>query len=315
VTQTTRILFYGDLVTDMVMQVARLPIEANKVQPISSIGIEPGGAGNSLIVAARLGVHAIALGTIGEDYAGEQIYQALAHEGVDVSFVQRGAGSINMTVLVMVDKAGEHVFLVHRGAGELLNIGAAERALICGVDAFFVPGYALHEPRVGPVALDALQIAVDAGVPVFSDLGPIVGDDSLRDMALAVNARSHTALLTEDEALTFTRQSSADDAAHWMQAQGARTVIIKRGGQGCVCYAPDLPRTEISGVPVKVLDTSGAGDSFAAGYIVEWFKHRDVLRAARFANAVGAAKVQKLGTGRQMPTAEEIRKEAARGES
>ncbi len=301
-----RILFYGDLVTDMVLQVERLPVEANKVQSISAISYEPGGAGNSLIVAARLGVQAIAFGTIGEDTAGEQIYQALKLEGVNVAHVQRGAGSLNMTVLVMVDAAGEHVFLVHRGAGELLRIGPDERALITGVDAFFMPGYALHEPRVGPVALDALRIAVEGGVPIFSDLGPIVSDDSLREVALQVTAHTHTALLTEDEALLFTRQTTADDAARWMQAHGAQTVVIKRGAAGCLCYSPEGARIEIAGIPVKAVDTSGAGDSFAAGYIVSWFKHRDMVSAARFANAVGAAKVQKVGTGRQMPTQAEI---------
>jgi ribokinase len=300
------ILVYGDLVSDMVMRVDRLPIEANRVQNIHGIEIEPGGAGNSLIVAARLGAHAIAFGTIGEDVSGQQVYAALKAEGVDVHAVQRGVGSVNMTVLVLVDAAGEHVFLVHRGYGETLRIGAPERALIAGADAYLVPGYALHEPRVGPVALDALHIAVDAGVPIVSDLGPIVGDASLRESALAVNAASRMAVLTEEEALIFTGAATANDAARWLQAQGARDVVLKRGAAGCVCYVGADAPVALEGHPVAARDTSGAGDAFVAGLLVDWLAHRDVVRAARFANAVGAAKVQRVGTGRQMPTRAEI---------
>ena len=143
------VVFFGDLVTDMVMHVERLPIAPDQVQNIRSITLEPGGAGNSLIVAARLGAPAVALGTIGEDASGAQVHAMLLAEGVDVSQVQRGAGSINMTVLVLVDDAGQHVFLVHEGRGAPLALDAGARALIESAALFFVPGYALHEPRVG----------------------------------------------------------------------------------------------------------------------------------------------------------------------
>ncbi|MCX6019322.1 MAG: carbohydrate kinase family protein [Chloroflexi bacterium] len=302
----SKIVFFGDLVTDVVMHVERLPIEANRVQNVHSIGIEPGGAGNSLLTAVRLGAHAAALGTIGADGNGEQVYRILRDEGVDVSCVQRGEGSVNMSVIVMIDDAGQHVFLVHEGFGDELRLGEAERALIEGAAAFFVPGYALHEPRVGEMAIPALQIAVRAGVPVYCDLGPIVSDAVVRDKALAVLANSRACLLTEDEALTFTGAADADAAARWLQAHGARDVIIKRGPQGCSCYVGDGPRVDIAGLKVDARDTAGAGDSFAAGFLIDVLAQGDVIEAARFANAVGAAKVQKLGTGRNMPTREEV---------
>lgn len=301
------VVFFGDLVTDMIMQVERLPIVPDQVQNIRSITLEPGGAGNSLIVAARLGAKVIALGTIGEDANGDQVHAMLQAEGVDVSHVQRGAGSINMTVLVLVDDAGEHVFLVHEGRGAPLALDADTRALIEGAALFFMPGYALHEPRVGVVALDALEIAVRARVPVICDLGPIAGQVDMREPAMVVIAHSAACLLTEAEALLFTGQPDADAAATWLQAVGARDVVIKRGPDGCLCYPHGGGRLVVPGLPVAdVRDTSGAGDAFAAGYVLAWLAHGDMRRAAAFANVVGAAKVRKLGTGRQMPTRAEI---------
>jgi sugar/nucleoside kinase (ribokinase family) len=305
-THTSRIVCFGDLVTDLIMTIERLPVEADRVQNIHAVSVEPGGAGNFLITAARLGAQAIAFGTIGEDFYGQQVFDILRDEGIDVRYAQRGAGSVNVLVLVMVDDAGQHVFLVRDGAGAQFALDAQSRSLIETCDAFFVPGYALHERRVGPVTVDATRIAAAANVPVMSDLGPIVGEASVRDQALELVRLSDVSLLTADEAVRFSHTHNFMDAADWLLAHGSRHVVIKRGGDGCVVFSSDGARHGVAGISVRVRDTTAAGDSFAAGFMVDWLKHKDVRRAAEFANCVGAAKVQKIGSGRQCPTRAEV---------
>jgi len=288
------------------MTIERLPVEAERVQNIHAISVEPGGAGNFLITAARLGAHAIAFGTIGEDDYGQAVHDILLTENIDVRTVQRGVGSVNVLVLVMVDDAGQHVFLVRDGAGELYDIDAASRDAIRTADAFFLPGYALHERRVGPVALDATRFAHTCGVPVMNDLGPIVGEASVREQALEIVRMSIVSLLTADEAVRFTAEPTYADAARWLLARGTRHVIIKRGAEGCAVFSQDGGVHDVLGIRVPVRDTTAAGDSFAAGFVVDWLDHHDVYAAARFANCVGAAKVQKVGSGRHCPTRAEI---------
>lgn len=300
------IVCYGDLVTDLIMTVERLPIIAEQVQRIHALTVEPGGAGNFLITAARLGAHAVAFGTIGEDAYGQAAFDALLAEGVDMSYVQRGAHSVSVLVLVIVDDAGQHVFLVRDGAGEPFVLDARSAELIRSAALFFMPGYALHEQRVADSALPATQIAAAAGVPIMNDLGPIVSEASVRDAALEIVRLSIVSLITADEVMRFTGALNESEAAAWMLGQGTRYVVVKRGGEGCAVYAHDGTVHVIPGIPVIVRDTTAAGDAFAAGFAVEWLKHRDVLRAAKFANLVGAAKVQKLGSGRQCPTPAEI---------
>ncbi|MCS7054909.1 MAG: carbohydrate kinase family protein [Thermoflexales bacterium] len=299
------IVCYGDLVTDLVVAVERLPIEPERVQSIHAITIEPGGAGNFLITAARLGVHAVAFGAVGEDAYGQAVYEMLQAEGVDVSYAQRGTGSVNVLVMVIVDDAGRHVFLVRDGTGDPFVLDGRSVALIRSADLFFMPGYALHERRVAGSAVAATRVAAESGVPVMNDLGPIVSEASVRAAALEIVQLSEVSLLTADEALRFTSERSEADAAAWMLARGTRCVVIKRGEAGCAVYAGD-GCYDVAGIPVPVRDTTAAGDAFAAGFAVSWLKHRDVRRAAEFANCVGAAKVQKLGSGRQCPTAAEI---------
>lgn len=300
------IVCFGDLVTDLVMTVERLPIEPERVQNIHAITVEPGGAGNFLITAARLGARAVAFGTIGEDAYGQSVFDMLRAENIDVRFAQRGAGSVNVLVLVIVDDAGQHVFLVRDGAGDPFVIDERSSQLLQSADAFFLPGYALHERRVAGSAVQATQIAFDAGVPVFNDLGPIVNEESVRPQTLDILRMSEVSLLTADEAMRYTRTATYGDAARWMMAHGSKHVIIKRGGEGCAVFLQNGDVVEIAGIPVQVRDTTAAGDAFAAGFVVEWLKQRDVIAAARFANCVGAAKVQKIGSGRQCPTREEI---------
>ena len=300
------IICLGDLVTDLVMAIERLPVEAERVQTIRSVSVEPGGAGNFLITAARLGARAVALGTIGEDVYGQAAYDALLAEGVDVSYVQRGAGSHNVLVLVLVDDAGRHVFLVHEGAGDPLKIDAQVTDLLRSADLLFVPGYALHERRMAAAVLPAVRIAAEAGVPVMNDLGPIVAEPSVRPTALALVGLSTASLLTADELRCFAGLDDEAQAAAWMLSLGTQHVVVKRGEAGCAVYSASDYQA-IPGIPVTVRDTTAAGDAFAAGFAVQWLIEQDVLRAAQFANCVGAAKVQKLGSGRQCPTLAEVR--------
>jgi sugar/nucleoside kinase (ribokinase family) len=300
------IVCFGDLVTDLVMAIERLPVVADQVQTIRSISIEPGGAGNFLITAARLGARAVALGTIGEDSYGQAVYDALRAEGVDVSYVQRGAGSVNVLVLVLVDDAGRHVFLAYEGSGDPLTLDARTADLLRRADLLFVPGYALHERRVAAAALPAARIAAEAGVPVMNDLGPVVAEASVRDAALAIVGLSAASLLTSDELQRFSGLEDEAQAAAWMLGLGTSCVVVKRGAAGCAIYSVE-GYCAIPGIPVTARDTTAAGDAFAAGFAVQWIASKDALRAAEFANCVGAAKVQKLGSGRQCPTLAEVR--------
>jgi ribokinase len=299
------IVVYGDLVADLVLQIPQLPILPEQAQLAHSLRLEPGGAGNTLITAARLGAQCIALGAIGEDPNGQAIFDILKSEHIDLRFAQRGTGSVNVLVLVFVDAAGQHVFIAHDGTGAPFELGEREAACIRGAGVLFVPGYALAEGRMAGVALDALQIAQRAAVPIMNDLGPVCGDARVREAAIEVIRHSAVTFLTADEAMLFTGKRSYDVAAHALQKLGSPVVVIKRGAQGCAVFEGDR-MTVIEGIPVVARDTTGAGDTFAGGFMVEWLKHGDAIRSAQFANVVAAAKVQKIGSGRQCPTAQEV---------
>jgi sugar/nucleoside kinase (ribokinase family) len=89
-------------------------------------------------------------------------------------------------------------------------------------------------------------------------------------------------------------ENDLDSAARSLLRRGAREVIVKAGANGCVIYTPDS-RLEVPGFQAEVVDTTGAGDCFAGGFLAALHRGRSYQDAARFANAVGALNVQNLG--------------------
>ncbi|MCS6774403.1 MAG: carbohydrate kinase family protein [Anaerolineae bacterium] len=304
---TPTLVCCGNLAADLVVAIEQFPVEADRAQYVREIFVEPGGAGNVLIMAARLGARAVALGAMGEDDYGRQAYAGLRAEGVDVSYVQRGASSVNLLVVVLVDARGRHTFLVREGMGASFAFGTHEQALVRDASLLFVPGYALVEPRMSSAVRPALECALEAGVPIVNDPGPAAPVPSCREALLAVIRASAFTLLNEDEACALSGAGDERAAADWLFKHGAQGVVIKRGARGCAVYRSQQSQpVEVAGLPVLVRDTTAAGDAFDAGFCVEWLKHGDPVRAARFANLVGAAKVHKLGSGRRCPTLAEI---------
>jgi sugar/nucleoside kinase (ribokinase family) len=85
-----------------------------------------------------------------------------------------------------------------------------------------------------------------------------------------------------------------DEAARRMQKLGASDVVIKLGPEGCAVFATEGTE-RFPGYDVEVVDTTGAGDCFVGGFLAALSRGASYGQAARFANAVGALSVQRLG--------------------
>jgi sugar/nucleoside kinase (ribokinase family) len=100
--------------------------------------------------------------------------------------------------------------------------------------------------------------------------------------------------VNEDESRMLTGHSDIDLAARTLLSAGAKTVCIKLGPRGCRVFSGDTS-FESPGFRVKAVDSTGAGDCFAAGYIAALQRNLSQEEAARIANATGALSVLQLG--------------------
>ncbi|RME58629.1 MAG: hypothetical protein D6790_11670 [Caldilineae bacterium] len=292
----------GDLVVDFVVEIDHFPVEAGRHQLTSGHVLEPGGACNFLIAAARLGLHAAALSLVGEDLYADFLLDALAQEGVDVAGVER-SGDKQTVVVVTLVAGGQHTFLGGMVPTPVTEIPSTWREAIAASRALFVEGYAFTELSPGMV-MDAIRTARAAGAPVFFDLGPELAAVDAGLLAETLET-AQVLLLTEEEAAAVTGAADASTAARRLRRRPDQWVVIKRGADGCLVDAQGS-QVHVPGFPVTVRDTSGAGDSFDAGMVYGFLHGMTPEACARLANAVGAVTVSKLGAGRNVATRTEV---------
>ncbi len=301
-----KLVSIGDLVADLNVPVTKMPIQANEHQVVEKIHYEPGGAGIFLITGAHLGAQMYPLGVIGADLYGIEMLKIFKEQGIHTTQVLQQEDGTTTLVIVLADGRGNHVFLGQIGTGPEVPFPETWRQVIRDADAVHGFGYTLSEDRLVETFLEAMSYAQKEQKPVFFDPGP-----SIKDVPFAIRQKAlsfcSVLLLTEQEIPLLLPGTKGLVDAKNLLSDTLKLVVVKQGAKGSVAVTRE-GQIAHPGYYVDVVDTTGAGDSFAAAFIIastQGYPLKDVLAIA---NAMGAAKVQKFGSGRQMPTLDEVRK-------
>ncbi len=296
-----RLVTVGDLVVDLLLK-AQLPVEADAHQTSPSLLIEPGGACTTLFAALNLGMEAVALGTVGDDFQGRMLAAMMAEAGIDISALTIPAGSTTTTVISLSDqRQPAHVFLGHYGNSPPISLTARARQQLERADAVFIPGYTLIEERLNPLVDSALQ----AIAPLYIDVGPFLGQLDQAGVARVLEA-ADALILTDDEIRFVTAgESDIDACRRLLERYRHLRIVLKRGAAGCHLLGRGLDMA-CPGFDAPVVDTIGAGDAFAAAYIWADLQGYSAADCGRIGNAMGAASVMKAGAGRNAPGRAEV---------
>jgi sugar/nucleoside kinase (ribokinase family) len=298
------VVILGDLLADYSLHVPNLASQPKDLQQVAYLELGPGGATNVAITVARFGLEVSCLGEVGGDLFGRVVIEGLKREGIDVTGIQITAGARTPVASVLVDSRGEPAYLGYPGSLQLAHVLPQWLELLQTADALYFDGWAEHESAPG-LLMEAAAIAREAGVPIFFDPGP--GNPRFdNDWHRSMVANSTVFMATEDEARRIIDEGDTVMMTQALLASGPELVVIKRGVAGSLLVSRDA--MEIApGFPVNFLDATGAGDSFGGAVIYGYLQRLDLPALGMLANATGAAKVKKLGTGHNMPTIAEIR--------
>ena len=241
----------GDLTLDVIVRLAGPLAPGGDTE--AEIRIRPGGqAANVAAWAAELGAKARFVGKTGADETGSLVRARLAAVGVEV----RGpVGGRNGSICSFVSPEGERSMAADRGTARELRPDEIEPEWLSGVDHLHVSGYALMVEPVRSAAVRAGELARQAGARISVDLASwsAIRDCGVDAFRTAAHALEPDVVFANEDEEGVVGRTGFD--AIW---------ILKRGAEGC-----SFDGDERAAIPVgHALDSTGAGDALAAGWIV-----------------------------------------------
>lgn len=274
------------------------------VQLIDEIAMTPAGtAAGPAIVAAGLGLRTRLLGSIGEDELGRALAAGLDARGVDTGAIQRQAALRTSATLLTIRSDGQRPAFHAPGASLLLESTPAMEATVVSTRCLHVGGIGTLPKLEGAPLVDLLARARASGAIITCDLiAP--GPETARILEPHL-AGIDWFMPTLAEAQAISGRERPLDVAKWFKDRGVGGCVFKRGGDGALLAEGDSV-IEIPAVPVDVVDTTGCGDAFCAGFGAALVRQRSPHEAALFGAAVASRVATGLGSDAHVVPFEEI---------
>ncbi len=301
----------GDANVDLIAPIPSLPGKGEEVW-IHKLERHAGGSASNLAVGiARLGLGSGFIGRVGADSFGRFLIDEFRKEKVDISQLQIDKEVGTGLIFIALTKNGERTMYGFRGANVNLSPGEINMDYVKDVDALHISGYTLLAEPQKKAALETLKVAKKAGSFVSLDVGILAAMEAA-DRVRSILRSIDLLFLNEFEAVRLARVRNPEKAAESILKSGVKTVALKQGGKGCFILS-EKERIRCPAFRVNVVDTTGAGDAFAAGFLVGMIEKLELEEVARFANAVGALSVTKIGARSALPTKREVEKFLEKG--
>lgn len=284
------VVVLGSLNMDLSVTVPEIPRPGETMLggPVSR---QPGGKGaNQAVAASRLGGEVHLIGRLGDDGMADTIRSVLLDAGVDLTRVRTMPDVGTGLAFVSVDAHGENAIVVSSGANAALTCAEVE------LDAD-----ALQRARIAVTQLETPLDAVARFAELCEDNGValVLNAAPYRSFPSDLLRRCTYLVLNRDEATSLTGiavrgRREAFEALAAAARQGASSVVITLGGDGCVALS-NGSYFELDAYKVPVVDTTGAGDAFVGAFAVALSHGSGFDDALMFAAAAGAATCTHVG--------------------
>jgi len=253
------IVTVGDLIEDIVVW-AEEGFQPDTDTTSRIVRTRGGSAANVAAMVVVCGGRSRYVGNVGTDDVGDRLVASLEREGVEVAG-RRGGRTGTLVAIVGVD--GERSFFTDRGASS--DLRDADPRWLDGARALHVPAYCFDEEPMATTATHLVELAHarDLVVTVDCSSTSLIARFGVGRFTDLLESLHPTAVLANrDEALALGLGEGAP-------APGAVTTIVRQGGERTLVVGADGTTTEVPVPPVtRVVDTTGAGDAFAAGWLV-----------------------------------------------
>jgi sugar/nucleoside kinase (ribokinase family) len=254
-----------------------------------------GTAGGTAVDLAKLGADVSSVGATGDDELGKVMRGILERYGIDSSGMTTHADVPTSATMLPIRPNGERPALHVMGANAVFSAQDVDLSALGAFDIVHVGGTFLMPTFDGPDAATVLAAAKEQGAMTTMDvLG--VHKDGMADILRPCMPHLDYFMPNIEEAEMISGLSDRIDLAQYFLAMGAGTVILKMGDQGASVNRVGVPELRVPAFQVDVVDTTGCGDAFDAGFMLTTAMGWELEQAARFGAACGSLVATGLGS-------------------
>ena len=262
----------------------------------SSVEISGGCAANTATGVVSMGGTAAYIGKVRDDQLGEVFTHDIKAVGVEYTIAATTNGPPTGRCLILVSPDGQRTMRPYLGAAHELTPDDVDPSLVASAEVTYLEGFLMDAPGAKDTFGKAIDAAHGAGRQIAFSLSDVVAIDAHKDVFLELLEGGAIDVLfgNEDEALAITGAGSIDDAAKQVQAWCPLSALTLGAKGSMVVTADGFHR--VAAAPVdRVVDTTGAGDLFAAGFLYGLTHGADPAECGRLGGIAAAEIISHVG--------------------
>lgn len=294
------IIVVGSINMDLVVKTDEIPKIGETLLGKELLQIPGGKGANQAAAMGKLGKNIIMLGKVGRDNFGEDLLESLKESGVDIAYIEKEDSSTGIAV-INVDKEGNNNIVVIPGANGLVD----ETYLMKNEKVFQEAEAVVFQLEIPlETVKEGLSLAKKFGKTTILNPAPAMDldDETIKNIDILAPNEHELGRLAK---MKVTDDESIIKASEILLKKGVQQIIVTLGSRG-VFYINKERQEFFDAYKVKVVDTTGAGDSFIGGFVASYIENKDIDKAIDFGQRTAALAIQKLGAQSSLPTREEV---------
>lgn len=290
-----KLVVVGSINMDYILSVSDLP-KLGETLTAKGFAVAFGGKGaNQAVACSRLGAQVSMIGSVGQDSIGDDLVNNLIKEGIDAKAVKRSEKKSGLA-MITIDSKGDNTIVVSPGA----NIDLTVDDVINNADLIREADWMLVQLEIPiPAVFEAVKIAKESNTRVVMNPAPV------KELPEDIFQYIDYITPNETELMKITKADNIDQGIEMLLEKGMKGVVVTLGEKGSMIITKD-GKVTVDAFEFDSIDTTAAGDSFNAGFVMGMHENKEIKEILRNANILGGLATTKLGAQPSLPCKQDL---------
>jgi ribokinase len=278
-------IILGDINNDIILHINEHPIEGNEsIVTTSSIRVG-GSACNTAVLLAKLGLNTQLVGHIAKDPLGQVALDSISGTGLDCSLVKKYDNQTSGFITITVTPGGQRTMYSYRGCNAIPYDIETIKQQIGKKGILHISGYTFLEINQFDSILEIVKIAKERHILISLDPG-VQAIKSVPQRFFQILPFIDLLLISDRELEILYPDGSIYQGIQDLWENGIKIITLKRGVKGSACFISSSQHFAPTQNPERVIDTTGAGDAFDAGFILGYIHELNPIDCLTLGNSI-----------------------------